>query len=303
MRQLSAVDIIVRAASSVPDAKPKPRPKGEGRGARPPKTARKAAARTLFLRKRMLMRIAGWGLGAVAIVGAVALGYDQLRDFRSRVLVAGISHALDLRVAEITVEGRDRTAPRDMAGALALYRGTPALLVDLNAMRTRIEALPWVRSAAVARRFPDRIHITVVERRPVARWSGGGIIHLIDADGTPFAPRDTETFAHLPLIEGQGARAAAASLAAMLAETPTLAGRVRSAERMGDRRWDIQFQGGLVLRLPDRGARKAWRRFAAMSAERDLLADDVMAVDLRFPDRVVLRMREPLTPGPKGEST
>lgn len=307
MRQLSPVDIIVRAASSVPDAKPKPGSAAKGGGrkakAKPQRSAAETAPRMTSMRRRMLMRVGRWSLASLLVLGLAAAGYHQLRDFKPRILVAGISHALGLRVAEITIEGRGRTAPDDLAAALAVYRGSPALLIDLEAMRARIEALPWVRSAAVARRFPDRIHVEVEERHAVARWAGGGVMHLIDADGTPFAPRDTGDFADLPLIEGQGARAAAASLAAMLAETPSLAARVESARRMGDRRWDIRFDGGLVLRLPDRGADDAWRRFATMFAERNLLAGDVLAVDLRFPDRVVLRMREPLVPRPEGEST
>lgn len=310
MRPLSPVDIIVRAAAAVPEAQPKPRAKSRDKGgAKPvakPRRARAAASRPprlATMRRRLAVRMGVWALAALAVVGAGAAAYDRVREFKPRVLIAGLSHAFGLQVAEITIEGRSRTEPAALARALAIYRDAPALLIDLDAMRDRLETLPWVGRASVTRRFPDRIHVAVDERTPVARWRSDGAVHLIDADGTPFAPPDADDFAHLPLISGEGARASAASLAVMLAETPSLAARVASAERLGDRRWDVRFDGGLVLSLPDEGAAEAWRRFAVLAAEHDLLAGDVLAVDLRFDDRVVLRMRRPLTARTEGENT
>jgi len=310
MRPLSPVDIIVRAAATVPDAQPKPRAKSHDRAKSKPeavprrsRAAKPTPPRLATMRRRLAVRMGGWALAALAVVGASAAAYDRVRQFEPRVLVAGLSHAFGLQVVEITIEGRSRTEPAALARALAIYRDAPALLIDLDAMRDRLEALPWVARASVIRQFPDRIYVAVAERNPVARWQAGGAVHLIDADGTAFAPPDAGDFAHLPLISGDGARASAASLAAMLAETPSLAAKVASADRLGDRRWDVHFDGGLVLSLPDEGAVEAWRRFAVMAAERELLAGDVLVVDLRFDDRVVLRMRRPLTARTEGEST
>lgn len=301
MRPMSPVDIIVRAASSVPEAKPKPR-RRTGAPRRTRRTARpRTAPRTRSRRLRLVKRA---GLGALVLLAVAVLGagaYEGAPAFQPRVLAAGISHALGLELAEITVAGRGHTEPAALAEALEVRRGTPMLVVDLEAMRARIEALPWVRSAAVTRRLPDGLHVRVVERTPVARWTDKGATHLIDADGTAFAPSDASAFGRLPRIEGEGARKAAASLAGLLADAPALAEKVESARRHGDRRWDIRLTNGLVVMLPDDGAAVAWRRFAELAARHGLLAGDVLAVDLRLPDRVVVRLRRPL--GTEAENT
>ncbi len=42
--------------------------------------------------------------------------------------------------------------------------------VDLQAVRSAVEGLPWVDRVSVKRLWPDRIEETVVVHEPLARW-------------------------------------------------------------------------------------------------------------------------------------
>jgi len=51
-----------------------------------------------------------------------------------------------------------------------------------------------------------------------------------------------------------------------------------------------------VVKLPETDAAAAWARLAAMDRESALLARDVVSVDLRLPDRMIVRVPENIAP-------
>ncbi|GHF34688.1 hypothetical protein GCM10017781_09420 [Deinococcus metalli] len=61
---------------------------------------------------------------------------------------------------------------------------------------------PWIASAVVTRRFPDRVAIAVTERRAVARWQSGGVTKAVSADGAVMP--GSSGLGALPLIRGWG---------------------------------------------------------------------------------------------------
>jgi cell division protein FtsQ len=50
------------------------------------------------------------------------------------------------------------------------------------------------------------------------------------------------------------------------------------------------------VKLPEDGAAAAWKRFADLNQQNDLLSKDITVVDMRQPDRVVVRQAHPTLP-------
>ncbi|MEZ5484178.1 MAG: cell division protein FtsQ/DivIB [Lysobacteraceae bacterium] len=75
--------------------------------------------------------------------------------------------------------------------------------VDLDRLRERVEALPWVARAEVRKQWPDTLMIRVFERKAVARW---GDDRLLSADGEIFVAPQTALSADLPLLDGPESR-------------------------------------------------------------------------------------------------
>jgi cell division protein FtsQ len=194
-----------------------------------------------------------------------------------------------LTLGQVQIEGRSRADRQAIERALGARRGMPILDFDLEGAKARIEALPWIARAVVERRLPDTIFVGVTERRPIARWRLDGKTLLVDSDGIAIRTRQPERWAALPLIAGRGAPAAIGRLLEFLATQPTLAKRVASSRRLGKRRWDIVFDNGVVLMLPEDKPAAAWRRFARIEARHRLLARGLTAIDLRLPDQIILR--------------
>lgn len=180
---------------------------------------------------------------------------------------------------------------------LSIYRETLSggsdamLLISLPETRERLKALPWVVDASVARRWPDRLEITIVERKPAAIWQNNGRLTLIDRHGEALPSENLEDFAHLPQIIGPTAFREASFFLKLMASEPSLADRLKAATWVGDRRWDLLMTTGETLSLPEgEAATAALRSFAAIERKTPLLGRGFLRFDMRIPDKMVVRV-------------
>lgn len=94
-------------------------------------------------------------------------------------------------------ENIDRTTLIDVIAA-ETNRGFYRL--DLDNIKLQLLTVPWVYNAAVTRRWPDKLSITVDEQQAVARWANGGLINIY---GDIFHPSKASYPKNIPLIIGQ----------------------------------------------------------------------------------------------------
>jgi cell division protein FtsQ len=205
------------------------------------------------------------------------------------------SGLLGLTVSDIRVEGRETTDRETILAALAVGPSTPILAVSPTRAKDRLEALPWVRAAVIERRLPGTICVRLVERKPLALWQHGSKIELIDYAGDVIPVVRLDRFAKLPMVVGEGAARHAAELLKILASEPELAARVTAAIRVGDRRWNLRIENAIDVLLPADGAANAWSQLARLERSSAILKRDLQTIDLRLPDRLVLRV-SPATP-------
>jgi cell division protein FtsQ len=249
-------------------------------------------------RRRQMQRRALYAATAALVLGASgAAAWYVERDSRlaaiiaqAQTRVAAMGAELHLTVESVQVVGRERADGQAILAALGVKRGSPILGVDLDAAKARLETVPWVRSASIERLLPDTLFVSIVERAPLALWQHGGKFDLVDQDGNVIPNADVGAYPSLPQVVGDGAPAAAPDLVALLASEPGLQRRVTASVRVGARRWNVEFDNGIEVALPEDGAADAWHRLAALDRSDHLLERDVQAIDMRLPDRLVLRL-------------
>lgn len=219
--------------------------------------------------------------GAVYVYRGVIV--DNVQDF--------VARATGAEVASVVVEGAAYTAKDDLLAALNVQKGEPLVGFNTLAARERLEALPWVRLAAVEKQLPQGLHVVVYEHVPLARvLNDDGEIWVVNKNGAPVVEDTENRFAALPLLDGAGAAGAAAKLFGMLAEWPNLTAQMKSASYVGERRWDLVFSSGVTVQLPEENAYAALGVLAELERARHVLSLPAGEVDLRLPDRVVLRI-------------
>ena len=95
------------------------------------------------------------------------------------------------------------------------------------------------------------------------------------------------------LVKGNGAPERTAALVTLLQTRPVLAKRVVQATRLGKRRWDLRFDNGVFLKLPERRPDAAWHRFADLDRAHNLLARGALGFDMRSRFEFVIRTPNP----------
>ncbi len=261
---------------------------------------RPAYWRILLRRQRRLVRPAlalaallVAGVGFVTLVHALGRGASFGERFGHATARLGFS------VQKVLVEGRQKTPEPLLRAALGISPGDPVLTLSLAAARARIEAIQWVQHAVVRRVLPNTILVQLTERRPFAVWQHDGKFVLIDRDGNIVTDSDVAAFANeLPLVVGAGAPSAAATLLDALAAQPSLQSRVLAAVRVGERRWNLRMTSGTDVLLPEGAAPQALAKLVQLENDHKLLDRPLQTIDLRLPDRLVIRAAGDHAPDP-----
>ena len=274
-------------------------PRVRDRPAPPPLPDRPGRWKLLMRRQRKLLRPTAFAsiafgllIFCLVVVHLVGQG-PTLRDRLGRA-TAGFG----LTVQHVVVEGRDKTPEALLRAAIGVAPGDPILGFSVAAAQARIETLSWVRQATIERQLPDTIVVSLAERRPFAVWQFQGKFVLIDRAGQVVADQDLSAFGQLPLVVGAGAPAAAAGLLDLLGNRPDLSSRVIAAVRVGERRWNLRLNTGADVLLPEGQEEAALNKLAELQSSIALLDRPLQSVDLRLPDRLVVRPQQPAAKKP-----
>lgn len=250
------------------------------------------AVAALPVSEATLHRITVWGITGIAV--ASALGVATLFGVPGIIgtaLAEGIGRA-GFRVEQVDVQGIKR-ADAATVYAYTLDQKSQAMpLVDLDEVRGKLMTIGWVAEARVSRRLPDTLVVHIVERKAAAVWQHQGQLMLIDSEGVLLEPVSAEAMPDLPLVIGDGAYAQQPAYQQLLDAAPALKPLVKAATWIGNRRWDLSFNTGERLALPEgeAAAAKALKKFAELDGADRLLGRGYLKFDMRDPTRLVVRM-------------
>lgn len=242
---------------------------------------------------RVLFRV---GLPLLVIGGVTALYVAN--DARRAALVEGYAdlkekfqNRPEFMVSLISVEGASPELAEAIRGRAGLTLPASSFDLDLDTARQRIEDLDAVASAELRVRSGGVLQMLITERMPVMVWRTGERIEMLDETGHRVASLSSRTDrADLPLVAGDGADLVAGEALEIFAAAQSILPRVRGLVRMGERRWDLVLDRNQKIMLPEHNAVSALERLIALDRAEDLLARDLLTVDLRNEERPVLRL-------------
>jgi cell division protein FtsQ len=229
---------------------------------------------------------------AVIGYGVVAGGqYTLIRDTVGEPRDV-IARALGLGLNKITISGLGQLTEREVLGIAGISPRVSLPFLSASEIRAKLEESPLVQSASVRKLFPHELVINLVERTPFALWQKNGELFIVSADGTVIDKLRDQRFSTLPLVVGGNANARAADYTAILDAAGPLKNQIRAGMLISGRRWTLKMNNGTDVRLPEEGATVAVARLARLERDQKILEKDVLAIDLRMPDRVVVRLTE-----------
>ena len=236
------------------------------------------------------------GLPLMLVFGMAAGYFGQIENREALMgKVADLRRSIEERpefmVNLMAIDGASDTIADDIREIVPVDFPISSFDLDLDGMRARIGELDAVEQVDIRIKSGGVLEVRVRERMPAAVWRVGRDIELLDAQGYRVAViKSRLEHPELPLLAGEGAEKAVPEALQLLAAAAPVASRVRGLVRMGERRWDLVLDRDQRIMLPEKNPLGALEQVMALEDARQLLARDIVAVDLRNPTRPTIRM-------------
>jgi cell division protein FtsQ len=231
------------------------------------------------------------GLGTSAYLLKTWLGSD------GRFRIEGASN--------IKVTGLTEVSRAEMLPVFGEDIGRNIFFVPLSERRRQLEDIPWIQSATVMRVLPDQIHVSVVERQPVAFMRQAQQVGLVDANGillTMPAAMMAQHHYSFPVVTGIGAQdPLPARKARMAVYQRLLADLDSSGQKLSTQISEVDLtdpedarvimqDDTTLLHFGQDQYLERYQRYKAHIAEWRQQYPRLAAVDLRYDQQVVLEM-------------
>jgi cell division protein FtsQ len=208
-----------------------------------------------------------------------------------------------LKVGRVQVSGSHFLSEGEVRELLGPAVGENILALDIEALKARLRASPWVADATVSRTLPDTLRVEIRERVPLA-LAELDRLYLMDGNGDLIDIYGPKTGAFdLPIVRGllgvdeASRRDRAQRAGALLRDLAELGGEISEVyvEPSGDLRVVLRGPGEVLL-FGDPPYRQRFVTF--LSLRRDLAekAPDAEQFDLRFRGRIFAKRQEASRP-------
>jgi cell division protein FtsQ len=203
-----------------------------------------------------------------------------------------LGNAAGFRIEAIEISGAERLTRGEVLNAAGIRENTSLLWINADGARARLKRDPRIADASVRKLYPGRLEISLEERNAFALWQHDHRLDLVARDGGVLATvaRDNARKMDLPLVVGTGAASRAAAFLAVLDGAPEIRAQTAAAILIAERRWNLRLKNGMDVRLPENDAGAALARLVVLDREQKILTRDVSIIDLRLPDRTLVRL-------------
>ncbi|MFZ3581106.1 cell division protein FtsQ/DivIB [Loktanella sp. DJP18] len=211
--------------------------------------------------------------------------YDQIK--------AAIQNRPEFMVTELAITGAEEELADVVAELVSVTFPVSSFDLDLEGMRAKVAALDAVSDVYVRVGDAGALEIGITPRQPVAVWRTAEGLQMIDENGVTSGNVALRAERRdLPLIAGEGAKDNLTEALALFRTAAPVAPRVRGLVRIGERRWDMVLDRGQRIQLPTADPVAALERVIQLQETKDLLARDVLLVDMRNPGRPTVRLQK-----------
>ena len=268
-----------------------------------------------FLRPERRTRVRRARRGALgrAVVAVEITGGCLVAAYLVWSAYANVMASERLKVERVDVRGSRFLSEGEVRELLGPAVGENILGLDIESLKARLRASPWVADATVSRTLPDTLRVDIRERLPLA-LAELERLYLMDGSGTLidlYGPR-TAGF-DLPIVRGlvgasgEERRDRAERAGELLRDLGELGTEVSEVEvePSGDVKVVLRGRGEL-LRMAAPGYRPRFLTFLGLREELARRCPDAEYFDLRFRDRIFVKPRagsvETVGPTPAGDA-
>jgi cell division protein FtsQ len=253
--------------------------------------------RAILLLERYLPRRVGLAATVLILLGSA--GFGIVKGGHIDALVGALSdtrnalaNSAGFRITTVVINGRKQLSQDEVLAIGGVNGRSSLLFLDAATVRDKLKADPWISDATILKLYPGQLQIDIVERSAFALWQQDGRLSVIADDGAVLEPYVSRRFLTLPLVVGKGAAVRARDFLALLDRYPQVRSVTKAAIFVGERRWNLRLKDGLDIRLPENDVGNALAALSKLDKEERLFSRDIVAVDMRLPDRLTVQLSE-----------
>ena len=217
----------------------------------------------------------------------------------------------NFRFSSINISGNKRVSNEEVIAIIKNFEIEKGSLT--NGKRDNIDLIPlmqnlidelksrlhWIDKVTIKRLMPDILNVEIEEYQPFAIWINDDKKFIIDKEGNsiPFLDQyeQSEEFKNMIILSGKGANENAKALFNILVINSEISQDIYSANWVGNRRWDIRFFDGLLVKLPEIEISEAWSDLIKIySTSKNDKA--IKSIDLRVSGKIYLQYYDKKSP-------
>ncbi len=108
------------------------------------------------------------------------------------------------QIEKTAVTGCEKIVDKEVIALSGIRPHQNLLSLNLDKIRQKIRANPWVDDVSVRREWPDKLVIEVKERKAVALLRKENTLYFVDANAKVFKKLENNESAELPILTGFG---------------------------------------------------------------------------------------------------
>ena len=192
------------------------------------------------------------------------------------------------KIENILITGTRNLSNNYIKDIVEIYKDGSIFNINLSSIYNKIKQNSWVKEVSVERVLPNIIKIKILENQPIAIWQNKKNNKLITANGDIIFDGNVNDFKNdFPIIKGNKSKENISSILEILETNQNFYENIWSLTFINERRWDLHFNQGLVVRLPSKDIKKAWEKIIKLQKNYNVLNLNLTEIDLRNPKQIL----------------
>ena len=192
------------------------------------------------------------------------------------------------KIENVLITGTRNLSNNYIKDIIEIYKDGSIFNVDLSSIYNKIKQNSWVKKVSIEIVLPNIIKIKILENQPIAIWQNKKNNKLITANGDIIFDGNVNDFKNdFPIIKGNKSKENISSILEILETNQNFYENIWSLTFINERRWDLHFNQGLVVRLPSKDIKKAWEKIIKLQKNYNVLNLRLTEIDLRNPKQIL----------------
>lgn len=220
-----------------------------------------------------------------SLIGLVAIGLTAV----SMQFIFGLDIRL-MNVKDIEIETplvyQDET---QLMNVLNSRKDQSFLLLNTIELAEELELLPWIRKAAVQKRWPATLVLTVSEHEPVAVWNQSAVLN---GEGMPLE----RPVADMSLAELSGPEGAPETVMSHYLQFGQIfqefGFRIAAVDLKARGAWSLTLHKGIEISLGQKEVLERSRRVVKVLRSDNFDIDNIETIDARYPNGAAVKLKQ-----------